>query len=55
MWNGIDLIQSTQIVPFEVNPSIKLGMLTLNRNPTNIFAASNAMKGVSFVPDPLLQ
>jgi catalase len=55
MWNGIDLIQSTQIVPFEVNPSIKLSMLTLNRNPTNIFAASNAMKGVSFVPDPLLQ
>lgn len=63
MWNGIDLIQATQIVPFEVNPPIKLGKLTLNRNPTNFFAEpesisfapSNVVKGVSFVPDPLLQ
>jgi catalase len=63
MWNGIDLIQPTQIVPFEMNPLIKLGKLTLNRNPTNFFAEpesisfapSNVVKGVSFVPDPLLQ
>jgi catalase len=63
MWNGIDLIQSTQIVPFEWNPPIELGKLTLNKNPTNFFAEpesiafapSNVVKGVSFVPDPLLQ
>jgi catalase len=63
MWKGIDLIQAPQIVPFEMNPPIKLGKLTLNRNPTNFFAEpesisfapSNVVKGVSFVPDPLLQ
>ena len=63
MWNGIDLIQATQIVPFAMNPPIKLGKLTLNRNPTNFFAEpesisfapSNVVDGISFVPDPLLQ
>ena len=63
MWKGIDLIDSTKIVPFEMNPPITLGKLTLNKNPTNFFAEpeaisfapSNAVKGVSFVPDPLLQ
>ena len=63
MWNGIDLTQSAQIVPFEVNPPIKLGRLTLNRNPTNSFAEPesisfappNVVKWVSFVPDLLLQ
>lgn len=63
MYKGIDLIQSTQVVPFELNPPIKLGKLTLNRNPTNFFAEpesisfapSNVVDGISFVPDPLLQ
>ena len=63
MWNGIDLLDATQIIPFEMNPPITLGRLTLNRNPTNFFAEpesisfapSNVVKGISFVPDPLLQ
>ena len=63
MYQGFDLLIPTQIVPFEVNQPIKLGKLTLNRNPTNFFAEpesisfapSNVVQGVSFVPDPLLQ
>ena len=63
MWKGIDLLDATQIVPVEMNPPIALGKLTLNQNPANFFAEpesisfapSNAVKGVSFVPDPLLQ
>ena len=63
MWEGIDLLDATQIVPAEMNPPMTLGKLTLNQNPTNFFAEpesisfapSNAVKGVSFVPDPLLQ
>ncbi len=63
MWNGIDLLDATMVVPFEMNPPITLGKLTLNKNPTNFFAEpesisfapSNVVKGISFVPDPLLQ
>lgn len=63
MWNGIDLINPTMIIPFELNPPVTLGKLTLNKNPTNFFAEpesisfapSNVVKGVTFVPDPLLQ
>lgn len=63
MWNGIDLIDPTMVIPFEMNPPITLGKLTLNKNPTNFFAEpesisfapSNVVKGVTFVPDPLLQ
>lgn len=63
MWNGIDLIDPTMIIPFEMKPPITLGKLTLNKNPTNFFAEpesisfapSNVVKGITFVPDPLLQ
>jgi catalase len=63
MWKGIDLIDPTSIVPFELNTPMKLGKMTLNRNPTNFFAEpesisfapSNVVDGISFVPDPLLQ
>jgi catalase len=63
MYQGYDLLISTVIVPFEVNPPVRVGKLTLNRNPTNFFAEpesisfapSNVVDGVSFVPDPLLQ
>jgi catalase len=63
MYRGIDLLIPTQIVPFEMNPPIRMGRLTLNRNPSNYFAEpeaisfapSNVVDGVSFVPDPLLQ
>ncbi|KAG0645098.1 Catalase B [Hyphodiscus hymeniophilus] len=62
-YKGIDLLDATQVVPFEVNPPIALGKLVLNKNPTNYFAEtesvsfapSNVVDGVSFVPDPLLQ
>lgn len=63
MWRGYDLLIPTVIVPFDENPPMKLGRLTLNRNPNNFFAEpesisfapSNVVDGVSFVPDPLLQ
>lgn len=63
MWNGIDLIDPTMIIPFEMNNPVTLGKLTLNKNPTNFFAEpesisfapSNVVKGFTFVPDPLLQ
>ena len=63
MWNGIDLTDATMVIPFEMNPPMTLGKLTLNKNPTNFFAEpesisfapSNVVKGVTFVPDPLLQ
>ncbi len=63
MYRGIDLLIPTQIVPFEMSQPIRLGRMTLNRNPTNFFAEpesisfapSNVVAGVSFVPDPLLQ
>ena len=63
MWKCIDLLQAPQIIPFEMNKPVKLGKLTLNKNPKNFFAEpeaisfapSNVVKGVSFVPDPLLQ
>ena len=63
MWRGMDLIDPTIVIPFEMNAPISLGKLTLNKNPTNFFAEpesisfapSNVVKGVSFVPDPLLQ
>lgn len=63
VYKGYDLLIPTVIVPFEVNPPVRLGKLTLNRNPSNFFAEpesisfapSNVVQGVSFVPDPLLQ
>ena len=63
MWKGIDLVDPTIVIPFELNPPMKLGKMTLNKNPTNFFAEpesisfapSNVVRGISFVPDPLLQ
>jgi catalase len=52
------------IVPFELNPPIKFGNMTLSRNPTNYFAetenvafaSANTVKGICVsVPDALLQ
>ena len=62
MWEGIDLLDPTKVVPFEMNKPIKLGTMTLNRNPNNFFsepeniafAPSNVVKGVTFVPDAVL-
>jgi catalase len=64
MYKGIDLLDPTLIVPFEVNPPIKFGKMTLNRNPTNWFnevesvqfAPANTVTGISLnVPDAVLQ
>ena len=63
MWNGIDLLDPTMVIPFEMNPPKALGKMMLNKNPTNFFAESesisfapsNVVKGIWFVPDPLLQ
>ena len=63
MWNGMDLLDPTIVIPYEMNPPMTLGKMTLNKNPTNFFAEpesisfapSNVVDGVSFVPDPLLQ
>ena len=63
MWEGYDLLIPTVVVPFEVNAPVRMGRLTLNKNPSNFFAEpesisfapSNVVDGVSFVPDPLLQ
>jgi catalase len=37
-FEGIDLLDSTKIVPEELAPVQTIGRLTLNRNPTNFFA-----------------
>ncbi|KAK6399653.1 hypothetical protein LTR81_024999 [Elasticomyces elasticus] len=63
IYKGHDFLIPTVIVPFEVNPPMKLGKMILNRNLNNFFAEpesisfapSNVVDGVSFVPDPLLQ
>ena len=47
MCKGIDLFIPARIVLFEVNPLIRLGRLTLNRNPTNFFAQPES---ISFAP-----
>ncbi|KAF2727056.1 heme-dependent catalase, partial [Polyplosphaeria fusca] len=62
MFKDIDLLDPTNVVPEELAPMLRLGKLTLNRNPTNFFAEpeaisfapSNVVKGVTFIPDPLL-
>src|ERR1700761_516535 len=62
MYQGYDLLDPTMVVPFEVNPPVTLGTMTLNRNPTNYFAETeqvafspaNVVTGISFVPDPVI-
>lgn len=62
MYKDYDLLDPTIVVPFEENPPITLGTMTLNRNPTNYFAETeqvafspaNVVTGISFVPDPVI-
>ena len=63
-YKGIDLLDPTMLVPYEVNPPIKFGKMTLNRNPDNWFAevesvqfaVANVVPGFSNqVPDAVLQ
>jgi catalase len=62
-FEGIDLLDPTKVVPEELAPVQPVGMLTLNRNPTNYFAETeqaafhvgNLVPGIDVTDDPLLQ
>jgi catalase len=62
-FEGIDLLDPTKIVPEELAPVQPIGMLTLNRNPTNFFAETEQVAfhvghlppGIDVTDDPLLQ
>ncbi len=63
MFEGIDLLDPTKVVPEEVCPVQVLGTLTLNANPANYFAETeqvafhvgNLVPGIDVTNDPLLQ
>jgi catalase len=63
MFEGIDLLDPTKLVPEELAPVEIIGQLTLNRNPTNYFAETEQVafctahvpRGIDFTDDPLLQ
>lgn len=58
-----DLLDPTKIIPEEIVPVMKIGKLTLNRNPDNFFAETeqvafhpgHLVSGIDFTNDPLLQ
>jgi catalase len=60
---GFDLLDATKIIPEELVPVVKVGKLTLNRNPDNFFAETeqvafhtgHVIPGIDFTNDPLLQ
>jgi catalase len=60
---GFDLLDPTKIIPEEVVPVVKVGKMTLNRNPDNFFAETeqaafhtgHVVPGIDFTNDPLLQ
>ncbi|MDY6055991.1 catalase [Micrococcus sp.] len=63
MFQGIDLLDPTKLVPEELAPVQPLGKMTLNANPTNYFAETeqvafnpaNLVPGIDVTNDPLLQ
>jgi catalase len=63
MFEGIDLLDPTKIVPEELAPVQPIGKLTLNRNPTNFFAETEQVAfhvghlppGIEITDDPLIQ
>lgn len=63
MFEGIDLLDPTKIVPEELAPVQPIGKLVLNRNPSNFFAETeqvafhvgNLVRGIDVTDDPLLQ
>ncbi|HEX3003536.1 MAG TPA: catalase [Angustibacter sp.] len=63
VFEGIDLLDPTKIVPEELAPVQPIGRMTLNRNPTNFFAETeqvafhvgHLVPGVDVTDDPLLQ
>ena len=62
-FEGIDLLDSTKIVPEELVPVQPIGRMTLNRNPANFFAeveqvayhVGHLVRGIEVVDDPLMQ
>ncbi len=60
---GFDLLDPTKIIPEELVPVVKIGKMTLNRNPDNFFAETeqvafhtgHVIPGIDFTNDPLLQ
>ncbi|MEO8447319.1 MAG: catalase, partial [bacterium] len=58
-----DLLDPTKLVPEELVPVIRIGKMTLNRNPDNFFAETeqvafhpgHIVPGIDFTNDPLLQ
>ncbi|WP_411118374.1 catalase, partial [Streptomyces sp. 058-1L] len=63
MFEGIDLLDPTKIVPEELAPVQPIGLLTLNANPSNYFAETeqvafhlgHLVPGIDVTDDPLLQ
>jgi catalase len=63
MFEGIDLLDPTKLVPEELAPVKAIGLLTLTANPTNYFAETeqvafhvgNLVPGIDVTNDPLLQ
>ncbi len=59
---GIELLDSTKLIPEELVPVRRVGKLVLDRNPTNYFAeteqvafcTANVVPGIDFTDDPLL-
>lgn len=58
-----DLLDATKIIPEELVPVMKIGKMTLNRNPDNFFAETeqvafhpgHVVPGIDVTNDPLLQ
>lgn len=58
-----DLLDPTKIIPEELVPVVRIGKMTLNRNPDNFFAETeqvafhigHIVPGIDFTNDPLLQ
>ncbi|GAA1933348.1 catalase CatB [Brevibacterium antiquum] len=63
MFEGIDLLDPTKLVPEELAPVKAVGVLTLDRNPENYFAETeqvafhpgHLVPGIDVTNDPLLQ
>jgi catalase len=63
VFEGIDLLDPTKLVPEELAPVQPVGLLTLTHNPTNFFAETeqvafhvgHLVPGIDVTDDPLLQ
>ncbi len=58
-----DLLDPTKLIPEEIVPVLRIGKMTLNRNPDNFFAETeqvafhvgHVVPGIDFTNDPLMQ